>query len=67
MDTLVRMADAAQTERCRNLTTRPSGLRKAMPSALKRALKGHEGQKMAIILFLNGDGFKYYYEWRKEN
>jgi hypothetical protein len=34
---------------------------------MKKALKGREGQKMAIILFLNGNGFKYYYEWREEN
>jgi len=34
---------------------------------MKKAVQGREGRKMAIILYLNGDGFKYYYVWREAN
>jgi hypothetical protein len=32
---------------------------------MEKALKGRAGAKKAIILYLNGHGFKYYYEWRE--
>ena len=32
---------------------------------MEKALKGSVGSKKAIILSLNGSGFKYYYEWRE--
>ena len=32
---------------------------------MKKAYEGRVGQKKAIILYLNGYGFKYYYEWRE--
>lgn len=32
---------------------------------MKKPLKGSLGEKKAIILYLNGHGFKYYYEWRE--
>lgn len=32
---------------------------------MQKAREGKEGEKRAIILYLNGDGFKYYYEWRE--
>lgn len=32
---------------------------------MEKALKGSAGSKKAIILYLNGHGFKYYYEWRE--
>ena len=34
---------------------------------MKKAVQGREGRKMAIILYLNDDGFKYYYVWREAN
>ncbi|NLT57337.1 MAG: copper amine oxidase N-terminal domain-containing protein [Clostridiales bacterium] len=32
---------------------------------MEKALKGSSGQKKAIILYIGGYGFKYYYEWRE--
>lgn len=32
---------------------------------MQKAIKGSVGAKKAIILYLNGHGFKYYYEWRE--
>lgn len=32
---------------------------------MKTAQKGSPGQKKAIIVYLNADGYKYYYEWRE--
>jgi hypothetical protein len=32
---------------------------------MKKTLEGWTGASKAIIIYLNGHGYKYYYEWRE--